>query len=98
MALSIRLAADPSENASSTQLAMLTRELDGASARQLELLLSGLSAIQADLRRLSRVHSELLRRSHRSISVLLNVLAQYSGTYQHPGDRSFPAASLQVGE
>ncbi len=97
-ALVVSSAGDSPKKGSSTQLAMPTRELDPTSARQLRLLLSGLSATQADLRRLSRVHSELLRRSRRSINVLLNVLAQYSGTYQHPGDRSFPASSLQVGE
>jgi len=59
----------------------LEARLDPASGRQLQLLLSGLKAIQADVRRLSRVHSELLRRSRRSVNVLLNFLAHYSGTY-----------------
>jgi hypothetical protein len=63
-------------------------QFDPASARQLHLLLGGLKAIQADVRRLSRVHSELLRRSRRSVNVLLNFLAHYSGTYPVPVARS----------
>lgn len=62
-------------------LSELEAQLDPASARQLHLLLGGLKAIQADVRRLSRVHSELLRRSRRSVNVLMNFLAHYSGTY-----------------
>ncbi len=76
--------------------AELEAQLDPASARQLQLLLGGLKAIQADVRRLSRVHSELLRRSRRSVNVLLNFLAHYSGTYPIPVTRSrgIPLASL----
>lgn len=65
-------------------LGRLGGQLDPASARQLQLLLSGLASIQADVRRLSRVHSELLKRSRRSVNVLLNFLAHYSGTYPVP--------------
>ena len=74
----------------------LEAQLDPASARQLQLLLGGLKAIQADVRRLSRVHSELLRRSRRSVNVLLNFLAHYSGSYPLPITRSkgIPLASL----
>jgi hypothetical protein len=74
----------------------LEAQLDPTSARQLNLLLGGLKAIQADVRRLSRVHSELLRRSRRSVNVLLNFLAHYSGTYPLPGNRSkgTPFASM----
>jgi len=69
-------------------LGELEAQLDPASARQLHLLLGGLKGIQADVRRLSRVHSELLRRSRRSVNVLLNFLAHYSGTYPLPLPRS----------
>ncbi len=62
----------------------LEAQLDPASARQLHLLLGGLKAIQVDVRRLCRVHSELLRRSRRSVNVLLNFLAHYSGSYPAP--------------
>jgi len=71
----------------SLKLSDLEAQLDPASARQLHLLLGGLKAIQADVRRLSRVHSELLRRSRRSVNVLLNFLAHYSGTYPVPATR-----------
>ncbi len=64
-----------------TTLSELEAQLDPASARQLHLLLGGLKAIQSDVHRLSRVHSELLRRSRRSVNVLMNFLAHYSGTY-----------------
>jgi hypothetical protein len=70
-------------------LGELTAQFDPTSARQLHLLLGGLTAIRADVRRLSRVHSELLRRSRRSVNVLLNFLAHYSGTY--------PAALMKAG-
>ncbi|HMD83914.1 MAG TPA: flagellar export chaperone FlgN [Terriglobia bacterium] len=69
-------------------LGELEAQLDPMSARQLHLLLGGLKAIQADVRRLSRVHSELLRRSRRSVNVLLNFLAHYSGRYPVPAPRS----------
>jgi len=62
-------------------LGELEAQLDPTSARQLHLLMGGLKAIQADVRRLSRVHSEILRRSRRTVNVLLNFLAHYSGAY-----------------
>ena len=71
-----------------SSLGDLEAQLDPTSARQLHLLMGGLKAIQADVRRLSRVHSELLRRSRRSVNVLLNFLAHYSGTYPLPIHRS----------
>jgi hypothetical protein len=79
-----------------SSLSGLEAQLDPNSARQLHLLLGGLKAIQADVRRLSRVHSELLRRSRRSVNVLLNFLAHYSGTYPLAVTRSkgTPFASL----
>jgi hypothetical protein len=74
----------------------LEAQFDPNSARQLHLLLGGLKAIQADVRRLSRVHSELLRRSRRSVNVLLNFLAHYSGAYPFPVSRpkGTPYASM----
>ena len=79
-----------------SSLSELDAQLDPTSARQLHLLLGGLKAIQADVHRLSRVHSELLRRSRRTVNVLLNFLAHYSGTYPLPVTRSkgTPFASM----
>lgn len=79
-------------------LGELEAQLDPMSARQLHLLMGGLKAIQADVRRISRVHSELLRRSRRSVNVLLNFLAHYSGTYPIPLTRSNGATLLSVGK
>ena len=78
-------------------LAELEAQLDPLSARQLHLLLGGLKAIQADVRRLSRVHSELLRRSRRSVNVLLNFLAHYSGSYPPSLIRSRGCPTLRWG-
>ena len=79
-----------------SSLSEIEAQLDPTSARQLHLLMGGLKAIQADVRRLSRVHSELLRRSRRSVNVLLNFLAHYSGTYPLPLNRpkGMPLASM----
>ena len=79
-----------------SSLSEIEAQLDPTSARQLHLLMGGLKAIQADVRRLNRVHSELLRRSRRSVNVLLNFLAHYSGTYPLPLNRpkGVPLASM----
>jgi hypothetical protein len=79
-------------------LGELEAQLDPSSARQLHLLLGGLKAIQADVRRLSRVHSELLRRSRRSVNVLLNFLAHYSGTYPLPLTRPQGRSFASIGK
>lgn len=79
-------------------LGELEAQCDPTSARQLHLLLGGLKAIQADVRRLSRVHSELLRRSRRSVNVLLNFLAHYSGTYPLPVARSNGMPFVSMGK
>jgi len=76
----------------------LEEQLDPASARQLHLLLGGLKAIQADVRRLCRVHTELIRRSRRSVNVLLNFLAHYSGTYPSAVVRSRGTMLSSVGK
>ena len=44
-------------------------------------LLGRLLAIQADVRRLNRVHAELVRRSRRSVNVLINLVATCRGAY-----------------
>jgi len=85
-----------SEGEMPSSLSELEAQLDPTSARQLHLLMGGLKAIQADVHRLSRVHAELLRRSRRSVNVLLNFLAHYSGTYPvpPPQSRRMPLASM----
>jgi hypothetical protein len=54
---------------------------DSASALELRQVLRELAAVQKAVRRLNRVHSGLLKRSRRSINVLINVMASYMGTY-----------------
>ncbi len=79
-------------------LTELEAQFDPMPARQLHLLLGGLKAVQADVRRLSRVHSELLRRSRRTVNVLLNFLAHYSGTYPLPFTRSKGMPFVSMGK
>jgi len=66
---------------------------DANSASQLRQITDDLAAVQNTVRRLNRVYAGLLRRSRRSINVLINVMASYLGTYgPSPGRRawSFP--------
>jgi len=72
----------------------LAKQLDPNTGRRLRLLLNGLASVQADVRRLNRVQAELLRRSRRSINVLMNLIAHCQGTCQ-PSSPSlgFPSAT-----
>jgi hypothetical protein len=54
---------------------------DADSAAQLQQALHDLATVQRSVQRLNRVYSGLLRRSRRSINVLINVMANYAGTY-----------------
>jgi hypothetical protein len=54
---------------------------DSASAQELRRAMGELAGVQKNLRRLNRVYAGLLRRSRRSINVLINVMASYMGTY-----------------
>ncbi len=61
-------------------------------AERLSELRRQLAEVQSEVRRLNRVHAALLRRSRRSVNILMNVLASYSHTCQRPG----AAALLQL--
>jgi hypothetical protein len=66
---------------------------DADSAWQLRQVMDGLAVVQKTVRRLNRVYAGLLRRSRRSINVLINVMANYLGTYSPSPGRtawSFP--------
>jgi hypothetical protein len=66
---------------------------DTDSALQLRQVMDGLAVVQETVRRLNRVYAGLLRRSRRSINVLINVMANYFGTYSPSPGRtawSFP--------
>jgi hypothetical protein len=54
---------------------------DSASALELRRIMGELAAVQKSVWRLNRVYAGLLRRSRRSINVLINVMASYMGTY-----------------
>jgi len=54
---------------------------DAGSDSQLRQVMDELAAVQKSVQRLNRVYAGLLRRSRRSINVLLNVMASYMGTY-----------------
>jgi len=54
---------------------------DSASAQELRRVIGELATAQKNVWRLNQVYAGLLRRSRRSINVLINVLASYMGTY-----------------
>ena len=61
--------------------AAFAKLFDSASAVELSRVTGELRAVEKSLRRLNRVYAGLLRRSRRSINVLINVMASYMGTY-----------------
>jgi len=66
---------------------------DADSSLQLRQVMDDLEVVQRRVRRLNRVYAGLLRRSRRSIHVLINVMANYIGAYSSsPGGSawSFP--------
>jgi hypothetical protein len=54
---------------------------DADSSLQLRQVMDDLEVVQKRVRRLTRVYTGLLRRSRRSINVLISVMANYIGTY-----------------
>lgn len=60
----------------------LVQRLDPGAAERLRALVCESAEVRAGVQRASRVYSALLRRSRRSINVLMNVLANCSATYQ----------------
>ena len=62
----------------------LSERLDPASAERLRLLRAALKAVQAEVRRLARVHAALLRRSRYTLNILSNFLGSRTGLYQPP--------------
>ena len=54
---------------------------DADCSLQLRQVMDDLEVVQKRVRRLNRVYTGLLRRSRRSINVLVNVMAKYIGTY-----------------
>jgi len=56
-------------------------QFDSASALELRQVLREHADVQKRVRRLNQVYAGLIRRSRRSINVLINVMASYMGTY-----------------
>ena len=54
---------------------------DASSASQLRQVTDELTVVERRVWRLNRVYGGLIRRSRRSINVLINVMASYMGTY-----------------
>lgn len=54
---------------------------DADCALQLRQVMDDLAGVRKSVGRLNRVYAGLLRRSRRSINVLINVMANYIGTY-----------------
>jgi hypothetical protein len=66
---------------------------DADSFWQFRQVMDDLEVVQKRVRRLNRVYAGLLRRSRRSINVLINVMANYLESYSPSpgrGARSFP--------
>lgn len=93
-----RLAAELQLNAKPFDVDALAARVEPADAERLRLLLSGLAAAQADVRRLNRVYAGLVRRSRRSINVLMTFMANLTGTYGPPesSPRLHPPAGVGV--
>jgi hypothetical protein len=70
---------------------------DAGSALQLRQVMEELAAAQKTVRRLNRVYAGLLRRSRRSINVLINVMASYLGTYSPGPGRGALSVPWQAG-
>jgi cysteinyl-tRNA synthetase len=60
----------------------LMAHLDENSQRKLRVVTQGLANIQADVKRLNRVQAELLKRSKRTINVLINLMSQYTCRFE----------------
>jgi len=82
------------EGMSESAFAML---FDASSASQLRQIMDDLGQVQQRVWRLNRVYAGLLRRSRRSIHVLINVLASYMGTYSLPPGRPARVSQRQAG-
>ena len=80
-ALRRQLATGAGQNAEGMSAAAFAQLFDAESAAQLQQAMDDLAVVQGSVRRLNRVYSGLLRRSRRSINVLINVMANYAGTY-----------------
>jgi hypothetical protein len=70
---------------------------DAGCSLQLRQVRDDLAVVQKSVRRLNRVYAGLLRRSRRTINVLINVMANYIGTYSPTPRRSAWSFPWQAG-
>jgi hypothetical protein len=68
--------------------AAFERLFDADCSFQLRQVRDDFEVVQERVRRLNRVYAGLIRRSRRSIDVLINVMAKYDGTYTPSQGRS----------
>jgi hypothetical protein len=57
---------------------------DAALAQRLARVMQGLAAAQGEVWRLNQIHAAYLRRSRRTVGILLNLFASYAMTYSRP--------------
>jgi hypothetical protein len=77
--------------------AAFAKLFDADSALQLRQVMDNLAVVQNTVRRLNRVYAGLLRRSRRSMNVLINVMASYRGSYSPSPGRNAPRFPSQAG-
>ena len=70
---------------------------DAGPASQLRQVMEDLTGVQQSVRRLNQVYAGLLRRSRRSINVLINVMTSYMGTYSPRPGRNACSLPWQTG-
>lgn len=67
-----------------TDAGLLVGDDDAGLSPRLQQVFDSLSVAQTEVRHLNEVHAALLRRSRRSVNVLMNCLANYEATYSVP--------------
>lgn len=76
-----------------SDLSAVADRLQPATAAHLRSLLDLIGNAQSEVRRLNRVHGALLRRSRRTVNILMNLLSGYSTATYLPGSTALPPAS-----
>jgi hypothetical protein len=63
-------------------------------AERLSRVMQDLAKAQAEVGRLNQIHEAYLRRSRRTISVLMNFIGRYAMTYSRPAENILPAPTM----
>lgn len=91
-----KLASELNLDISTRGMGASSGQLDPESTQHLRMLLGELTAIQSDVQHLNRVLAELLRRSRRTINILINCSGSHTGTYRPPVPAIAPASRERV--